>query len=154
MFWPRGLHPKMIARYHPQDRKHVSADAQEAIAEATTFSHEARIVRPDGKIRYVLSCGQPECAADGTIVAIVGCVQDVTATKVSALGRERSQTQRNKAQQELKKPITTVKKGFWPALKRRGESGIRTLEPVAGLTVFKTVAFDRSANSPCVSNLI
>ncbi len=59
-----------------------------------------------------------------------------------------SQTQRNKTQQHAKNQVTTIKKGFSPPLKRRGESGIRTLEPVAGLTVFKTVAFDRSANSP------
>lgn len=51
------------------------------------------------------------------------------------------------------KPSNRGRKGISGYAQRRGESGIRTLEPVAGLTVFKTVAFDRSANSPCVKNL-
>ncbi len=46
-----------------------------------------------------------------------------------------------------------MEEGFSPTLTGRGESGIRTLEPVAGLTVFKTVAFDRSANSPTAGPL-
>ncbi len=35
-----------------------------------------------------------------------------------------------------------------------GETGIRTLEPLARLTVFKTVAFDHSAISPQYSGII
>ncbi len=34
------------------------------------------------------------------------------------------------------------------AVMNGGEGGIRTLEPLAGLTVFKTVAIDHSATSP------
>ena len=36
------------------------------------------------------------------------------------------------------------------AILRGGEGGIRTLEPLTGLTVFKTVAIDHSATSPYV----
>ncbi len=39
-------------------------------------------------------------------------------------------------------------KPFWGC----GESGIRTPEGLASLTVFKTAAFNRSANSPSKKN--
>ncbi len=37
---------------------------------------------------------------------------------------------------------------FLPSAKMSGEAGIRTLETLAGLPVFKTGAIDRSATSP------
>jgi PAS domain S-box-containing protein len=84
---PTGYKPtlaNMVARYHPDDRDRVADDIREAIADATTFTHDARIVRPDGSIALVLSYGQPECASNGTVIAIIGCLQDVTAAKLQA----------------------------------------------------------------------
>jgi PAS domain S-box-containing protein len=78
-----------IGCYHPDDREHVWAVLAQAIAEATTFRHESRIIRADGAIRHVVCYGQTESAADGTVIAVAGCLQDVTAAKESALERER-----------------------------------------------------------------
>ncbi len=80
---------KTIARYHPSDRASMSATLDEAISEGTPFTHEARIVRPDGSVRHVVSYGQPECGRDGAVLAIVGCLQDVTEAKLALRERER-----------------------------------------------------------------
>ena len=44
--------------------------------------------------------------------------------------------------------LRCVKLGFHPVLRDGGETGIRTLEELAPLTVFKTVPFNRSGISP------
>ncbi len=78
-----------IAVYHPNDRQLVSEHVEKAIAHGTPFSFEARVVRPDGEIRHIVSVGQSECGADQAVVAIFGVLQDVTDRKASDREQER-----------------------------------------------------------------
>jgi two-component system sensor histidine kinase/response regulator len=75
-----------IAAFHPDDRKEVTAIIG---LSANTFARELRVLRPDGTIRHVVSTGHSECAPDGTPIAIVGVLQDVTETKNAERERER-----------------------------------------------------------------
>jgi PAS domain S-box-containing protein len=70
-----------ITAYHPDDRERVLATLDRAIATKSPYKSEARIVRPDGSIRHVISIAQPEFGSDGSGVAIAGAFQDVTEAK-------------------------------------------------------------------------
>lgn len=77
-----------LERYHPDDREHVIA-AVDAIAKGQATRFDARVVRPDGKIRHIVCSGQAERATSGTIIGMFGVFQDVTSSKSSQLERKR-----------------------------------------------------------------
>ena len=66
-----------LAAYHPDDRERVKNMLQQAIERQEAFSFEARIVRPDGTIRYVESNGEAEIE-NGDVVAMFGVILDIT----------------------------------------------------------------------------
>ncbi len=78
-----------IAGYHPDDRAHVDRLVRDAIQHGTPFTHESRLIRADGAVRYIVSSGQVERGLNGEIVALVGVFQDVTEAK--EVERERAQ---------------------------------------------------------------
>lgn len=68
-----------IEAYHPEDRALVSERIEAAIAERCGFVFTARIVRPDGEIRHVLSRGEIDGRADDDPPGLFGIIQDITA---------------------------------------------------------------------------
>jgi diguanylate cyclase (GGDEF)-like protein/PAS domain S-box-containing protein len=73
----RGL-ADAIDFYHPDDRDRIAALVARSIEAGEAFDFEARIVRPDGDVRYVASRGQPEIGYDGATTALFGVLQDVS----------------------------------------------------------------------------
>lgn len=67
-----------IKAYHPSDRSWVNALIKKSIETGQSYDYEARVVRPDGSIRFVSSAGRPEVDAQGNTIAFVGVFQDVT----------------------------------------------------------------------------
>ncbi|KQM61346.1 hypothetical protein ASE65_07330 [Sphingomonas sp. Leaf16] len=67
-----------IRYYHPEDRTKVRDRIGMAIANGEPFEFDARIVRPDGQMRWVRSRGQAETAPGAGIVGLFGVFQDVT----------------------------------------------------------------------------
>ncbi|WP_267397690.1 MULTISPECIES: PAS domain S-box protein [unclassified Sphingomonas] len=67
-----------IGFYHPDDRQRVAAIVNGAIAERRDFAYDARLVRADGSIRYVVAQGQVETDIAGAALAMFGVFQDVT----------------------------------------------------------------------------
>lgn len=65
---------------HPDDRAGVMrmVDRQHS---CTPFSHEYRIVRPDGEVRWILDKGFPVVDSDGEVRIYVGVARDITADK-------------------------------------------------------------------------
>ena len=74
-----------IAAYHPEDRSLVDAAIMAAIAgETDGFEYEARIVGPGGE-RYVRSRGTIDRAPDGTLLGVVGTLQDISEQRATEL---------------------------------------------------------------------
>jgi PAS domain S-box-containing protein len=62
----------------PEDRELVLEQAQDITSSGRMRAIEHRIVRKDGQLRWVRSTPVPQYAADGTLVAYDGLIQDVT----------------------------------------------------------------------------
>ena len=64
--------------FHPDDRQAQADMVHHAIGARAPFHRRARVLRPDGTIRDVLTIGQPQLAEDGTLLGYLGVVHDIT----------------------------------------------------------------------------
>lgn len=78
-----------LERLHPDERQHVSAVIEQALASAGSFNHYHRVVLPDGRVRVLHTRGAVTTGEDGRPVRMFGTAQDVT--------------ERRKAEGQLKK---------------------------------------------------
>ena len=70
-----------VACIHPDDRARVGAAIGAALKSGSSFTHEERIVRPDGEIRQLQSVGEVVRDANGAAVRMLGVCLDVTERK-------------------------------------------------------------------------
>ena len=78
-----------LSTVHPEDRDRV-ARFLELDEHGAPFSHEYRILRPDGSVAWILDRGFPVRGANGDIKAYAGIAQDITERKeADAAIRER-----------------------------------------------------------------
>ena len=73
---------------HPDDRGRVNRLVQGTFANGIPYEAEVRLVRPDGKVRYVISSGRRVDDKDGNPTRVVGTVLDITRRKEAELERE------------------------------------------------------------------
>ena len=107
LFWSKGVYdihgldeknytPNVetaLEAYVPEDRIIVESALAYAVKNKETYKIEARIKRPDGEIRHVITQGECETGSNGDLIAVFGVIQDLTAVKqqeelyqLSALG--------------------------------------------------------------------
>lgn len=67
-----------IGFYHPEDRAYVQESISESIQHLKRFHFTKRLIRSDGKLRYVEAVGMPETDKHGHAITLVGTFQDVT----------------------------------------------------------------------------
>ena len=77
----KGTLQEFIGFIHPDDRAQVRASVSAALKSGKEFSHEERIIRPDGSIRYLHSVGEVIRDERGAAVRLLGICQDVTERK-------------------------------------------------------------------------
>jgi signal transduction histidine kinase len=73
----------MLQRVHPEDRDRF------LLREKTDYTHEFRIVLPDGAVKHIESIGHPVFDPAGNLVEYVGTAVDVTERKRAEEERER-----------------------------------------------------------------
>lgn len=76
-----GTLQALMDRTHPDDREHVRAAAQAALAGRCDYHVERRIVLPDGNCRWIASIGDVVRDKQGKPLRMFGIAQDVTARK-------------------------------------------------------------------------
>ena len=74
---------------HPSDRALAQAAAQDTLASGMRFAYECRAVRPDGVERVIHARGRAVKDGTGTIVRLLGTVQDVRRWRTPAGGSSR-----------------------------------------------------------------
>lgn len=67
-----------LAGYHVDDRRRIAAVLDGVMADGSPFDLSARLMRPDGEVRHLVSRGGAERGYSGDIVALFGILQDVT----------------------------------------------------------------------------
>lgn len=66
---------------HPDDRQRVIDATNRVFHEHVPYSHDERIVRPDGSLRYLHTWAHPVLDDTGKLVRLVGVCQDITDQK-------------------------------------------------------------------------
>ncbi|MGH9750913.1 MAG: putative bifunctional diguanylate cyclase/phosphodiesterase [Candidatus Polarisedimenticolia bacterium] len=70
-----------LERVHPEDREQVARTTEQALRREGPYSIDVRLVRPDGKIRFVHEEAEVVYGADGRPERISGTTQDITERK-------------------------------------------------------------------------
>ncbi len=85
-----GLSPELEPTYdrfldvvHPEDRERVDRTVTDAATRTVPFDYGARIVRPDGEVRWIEAHGEVDVGVNGDTV-MRGAVHDVTARESTA----------------------------------------------------------------------
>ena len=79
-FEPGEIRPSLdnaLEFYHPDDRERVSGVVERSMSSGEPFSFQARVVRPDGSVRQVLSRGLVH-SENGVSTVLFGVFQDIS----------------------------------------------------------------------------
>ncbi|MEO6381746.1 MAG: ATP-binding protein, partial [Nitrobacter sp.] len=72
-----------LAMVHPDDRQRVMDATNRVFHEHLPYSHDERIFRPDGSLRYLHTWAHPVLDDAGKLVRLVGVCQDITDQKLA-----------------------------------------------------------------------
>ncbi len=67
-----------LTRVHPDDRARVKEATERVFNELEPYSHDERIIRTDGEIRYLHTWAQPVLDEGGNLIRLLGVCQDIT----------------------------------------------------------------------------
>lgn len=73
-----------LTRIHPDDRQRVIAATNAVLHNAKPYSHDERVYRPDGSLRWLHTWAEP-VVEDGKVVRLIGVCQDITDRKLAEL---------------------------------------------------------------------
>ena len=74
---------RYLTLVHPDDRERVVDATNRVFQEHVPYSHDERIVRPDGSLRYLHTWAHPVLDDAGKLVRLVGVCQDITDRKLA-----------------------------------------------------------------------
>lgn len=72
-----------LTMVHPDDRQRVIDATNRVFHEHVPYSHDERILRPDGSLRYLHTWAYPVLDDAGQLIRLVGVCQDVTDQKLA-----------------------------------------------------------------------
>jgi PAS domain S-box-containing protein len=74
---------RLLEVVHPEDREDFDRVVKTCRREGKPYSHQYRIVRPDGAVRWVEGRGEPVVEDEGTTLVTRGTAQDITEDKAA-----------------------------------------------------------------------
>jgi PAS domain S-box-containing protein len=80
---------ELLERIHPEDRVRWRGEVERAIAEKTDYSHEFRILLPNGKVKWIHTVGHPVLYNAADLEGFVGSSTDITERKSAEQEREK-----------------------------------------------------------------
>lgn len=72
-----------LTKIHPDDRQRVMDATNRVFHENVPYSHDERIFRPDGSLRYLHTWAFPVLDENGKLTKLVGVCQDITDRKAA-----------------------------------------------------------------------
>jgi PAS domain S-box-containing protein len=117
-----------LTRVHPDDRQRVMAATERVFYEHIPYSHDERIFRTDGSMRYLHTWAQPILDEHGKLVRLIGVCQDITDRTLAEQTRDRLLEETREAlrlreefiavaSHELRTPLTPLK-GYLQSLRK------------------------------------
>jgi diguanylate cyclase (GGDEF)-like protein/PAS domain S-box-containing protein len=82
-----------LALVHPEDRQRVIDATNRVFHEHVPYSHDERVFRHDGSVRYLHTWAHPVLDDEGRLVRLLGVCQDITDRKLAEIDRERIQAE-------------------------------------------------------------
>ncbi|HEY9850069.1 MAG TPA: PAS domain S-box protein [Leptolyngbyaceae cyanobacterium] len=97
VFWIFGLNPNQPAPKYADFIQHIHSDDREtfqqrfavAIADATPYELDVRILRPNGETRYVETRGEVFIDERGQVIRLFGSVLDITERKLAEIALQK-----------------------------------------------------------------
>jgi PAS domain S-box-containing protein len=80
---------ELLERIHQEDRLRWKSIIERAITEKTDYSHEFRLLLPNGKAKWIHTVGHPVLSNAGDLEGFVGSLTDITELKSAEQGREK-----------------------------------------------------------------
>ncbi|MFT5138426.1 MAG: PAS domain S-box-containing protein [Rhodothermales bacterium] len=99
---------------HPEDREEFHAAMKEAKKQTRPFTHEHRVVKPEGEVRYVREIGNPIVDEAGMLIRTLGTLQDITEQKKMQEALEESELR-------FKQAARVARLGHWHVDELKGE---------------------------------
>ncbi|MDB6034950.1 MAG: putative histidine kinase, classic, partial [Verrucomicrobiales bacterium] len=69
---------KMRENLHEEDRENARLAVERSLSEHSLYSIEYRVNRPSGEIKWIAAMGRGTYGEDGTVLGMVGMVEDIT----------------------------------------------------------------------------
>lgn len=94
-----------LTKVHPDDRAHVMTATDRVFREHKPYSHDERILRPDGAIRYLHTWAHAILDERGQLTRLVGVCLDITDRKLAELALEERAAELARANEKLRAEI-------------------------------------------------
>lgn len=80
------LHYRLLVdRVHPEDQPAIEAEIRNAMEQRRPYSHEARVIWPDGTVRWIGGYGAYRYDDAGRPIRMFGVIQDITERKAATV---------------------------------------------------------------------
>jgi PAS domain S-box-containing protein len=130
---------------HPEDRAHLQAQLDAAIARREPYQTEYRATRPDGRERVVLERGEPAEDEDGSL-RYFGTVQDVTEQRRFEAELRRALETEQEASERLRQ-LDHLKDSFLGAISHELRTPLTVLRGLAETLQRHDVALDAATRA-------
>jgi PAS domain S-box-containing protein len=126
-----------LLRIHPGDRGKWQGAIDRAIAEASGYEVEFRILLPDGTVKYIHTVGHPVLNSSGDLVQFVGTSTDITE-------RKRGEEALRRSEAYLAEGQRMTRSGSWAW-------DVRSLDVFWSLEMFRIFDYDPEKTKPTLS---
>ncbi len=96
--WDDFANERWRAHIHPEDRERVAMEGRDSVVNVRDKRVDYRVVRPDGRVRYVRATVAVLRAPDGSFAGHVGALEDLTDETEARQEKERLEQQMQQAQ--------------------------------------------------------
>ena len=109
----KATYEDFLSRLHPDDRDHVQNLVGQAMSDLQPFSHESRILRPDGQTRVIFDQAEVLVDGQGRSTSMAGACLDITERKRAEQALRQGEHEQRQLAERLTAAQTIGRVGSW-----------------------------------------